>query len=65
MTYRATERCCKCGKEIVLKDVMSYKVLPTYRLICEDCAREDGLIAPAKQRRTAGGASASKKTSRR
>jgi hypothetical protein len=65
VTDYARDSCSKCGKEIVLRDVGSYKVLPNYRLICEECAREDGLIEPAPQRRTAGGAGAAKKTSPR
>jgi hypothetical protein len=46
MVYSATETCCKCGKEIFLKNVTSYKVLENFRLICADCAIADGLINP-------------------
>jgi len=41
----AIENCWKCGKEIFLKDVASYKVLADFRLVCADCALKDGLIA--------------------
>jgi NMD protein affecting ribosome stability and mRNA decay len=44
MVNSATETCCKCGKEIFVKEVSSYKVLPNYRLLCSDCAMKDGLI---------------------
>jgi hypothetical protein len=46
MVYSATETCCKCCKEIFLKNVTSYKVLENFRLICADCAIADGLINP-------------------
>jgi NMD protein affecting ribosome stability and mRNA decay len=50
MVKPAVETCCKCGREISLREVSSYKVLPNYRLLCKDCAKEDGLIEPVKQR---------------
>jgi len=53
MVIAATENCYKCGKEISLKNVASYKVLPNYRLICVDCATADGLIGSPKTIQTA------------
>jgi len=57
MVASAIENCCKCGKEISVKEITSYKVLANFRLICAACAIEDGLIAPPQQIKTASGPS--------
>jgi hypothetical protein len=57
MVASAIENCCKCGQEISLKEVTSYKVLANFRLICADCAMKDGLIPPPQQIKTASGPS--------
>jgi hypothetical protein len=63
MIDSATEKCSKCGKEISVKNVTSYKVLANFRLVCLACAIADGLIVPPPPTKAASGPS--KKQARR
>lgn len=41
MPYIPIDTCFRCGKEIEVKNYKSYRVREDYRLICENCAREE------------------------
>jgi hypothetical protein len=57
MVDSATENCSKCGKQISVKNVASYKVLANFRVICVDCAIAEGVIAPPQTAKAPSGPS--------
>ncbi|HEX9443492.1 MAG TPA: hypothetical protein VGA73_05200 [Candidatus Binatia bacterium] len=53
MPYPAIDICCKCGKEINVKDYRTYRVRDDYRIVCVDCSRAEKLANAADKAKKA------------